>query len=593
MKLGLIAEFVMGQAPHSSTYNSSGEGSLLIKAGDFGDYLPTPTEYTTNPISFSRKGDVLICVVGATSGKVNLGIDASITRSIAAIRPDPNKLNSQFLFFYLRFFYPRLNKLSSGSAQGIISKPVLADIDIPDISLKDQYKIATLLIKSYELLKQRKDSIVMLDRLVKNSFLKMFGNPTYNPKKFKIGTIRELVTEVKYGTSKVSETEGKLPYLRMNNITTDGYWDFKSIKYININESEKEKYIIKKGDLIFNRTNSKELVGKTAVYTDDKEMVIAGYLIRVRTNKKANPWYIWGYLNSSHGKQTLFGLSKSIVGMANINAQELQDISILVPPVKLQNEFAAVVEKIDILKTALLNSQKEISNLLAALCQKAFKGQLDLSAMIVLEEEEHFASANDRTEDWQFNRPKSVKVYKKAEGKKNEKDKGDKQYSNSYAFDEAAGKKARKSINKQSKVVQSSQVLKKEKITWENVSSHQVADWIKDKYTGYHFSPEMLMNYLANEHVVFPAYYSSEELKKYPHLNGAEDIKSFVFTAVRNIKTDEETERAANPFIKLEQQFYDAEKENFQLKVTDEDYELLRARDKRSRSGIYFSIVEE
>ena len=93
----------------------------------------------------------------------------------------------------------------------------------------------------------------------------------------------------------------------------------------------------------------------------------------------------------------------------------------------------------------------------------------------------------------------------------------------------------------------------------------------------------LLIRFLLNEHILFPDYYSSEELKKYPQLNGADDIKSFIFSAVSN----------ENPFIKLEQIFYNAEKETFQLNVAEEDYELIESRAAKERSGIYFSIVQQ
>jgi type I restriction enzyme S subunit len=137
-----------------------------------------------------------------------------------------------------------------------------------------------------------------------------------------------------------------------------------------------DKYTVKEGDLIFNRTNSKELVGKTAVFDLKKEMAIAGYLIRLRTNNLGNPYYISSYLNSKHGKKTLLGMCKSIVGMANINAQELQEIRIMIPPVNLQNQFEIKVKQ---LKKIVLRTEEQVNisaSLFQTLLQKAFKGEL-------------------------------------------------------------------------------------------------------------------------------------------------------------------------------------------------------------------------
>ncbi|WP_201765744.1 restriction endonuclease subunit S [Treponema primitia] len=168
-----------------------------------------------------------------------------------------------------------------------------------------------------------------------------------NPMGWEHGTIRDIVTEVKYGTSKPSVDGGSYPYLRMNNITFGGQLDITDMKYIDLPNNEIEKYIVRKGDVLFNRTNSKELVGKTCVFNLDEPMVIAGYIIRIRLNDKAIPIYLSTVLNSDYGKLTLNLMCKKIIGMANINAQELQDIAILIPPKDLQNAFAAFVHQVD------------------------------------------------------------------------------------------------------------------------------------------------------------------------------------------------------------------------------------------------------
>lgn len=178
----------------------------------------------------------------------------------------------------------------------------------------------------------------------------MFGDQKSNPMKWEQGSIRDIVTEVKYGTSKPAVEGGKYKYLRMNNITFEGELDLSSIKFIDIPGNEYEKCVVRKGDVLFNRTNSKELVGKTCVFTQDEQMIIAGYIIRVRMNEKALPEYLSAVLNSKYGKGTLFGMCKAIVGQANINAQELQSIRILIPPIELQHKFAEFKEQVDKLK---------------------------------------------------------------------------------------------------------------------------------------------------------------------------------------------------------------------------------------------------
>jgi len=280
-------------------------------------------------------------------------------------------------YFLLTDYFNRIKDyLCSGATQKAIKNEKIRKIKIPLPNLSTQKKIVSILEKAEKAKELRKGADELTKDYLKSVFLEMFGDPESNPKNFPKSTIRELVGEVKYGTSVKSIEAGKYPYLRMNNITYDGEMDFKNLKYIDLDDKDKEKYLAKKNDILFNRTNSKELVGKTAVFMEDKPMVIAGYLIRVRVNENANPQYISGYLNSIHGKKVLENMCKSIVGMANINAQELQNIPIQIPPIELQNKFASIVKEVETMKEKQKQSKEQIEDLFKALMQKAFKGEL-------------------------------------------------------------------------------------------------------------------------------------------------------------------------------------------------------------------------
>ena len=148
------------------------------------------------------------------------------------------------------------------------------------------------------------------------------------------------------------------------------------VKYINLSPKEQEKYLIRKKDLLFNRTNSKELVGKTAVWNRNEKYAIAGYLIRCRSNTRGNPYYIWGFLNSYYGKKVLQNMCKNIVGMANINAQELQNIKINIPPIDIQNKYGNYIEVIESQKQKLNQEIQRSEALFQSLLQRAFKGAL-------------------------------------------------------------------------------------------------------------------------------------------------------------------------------------------------------------------------
>ena len=152
--------------------------------------------------------------------------------------------------------------------------------------------------------------------------------------------------------------------------------DLKRLKYVDLYEKDREKYLVYKGEVLFNRTNSKELVGKTAVYKREEPMAYAGYLVKATPNNRANGQFIASYMNTKYTKSLLFNMAKNIVGMANINAEEFKNIKVYIPPIEIQNQFAEIVESIEKQKELLNESLVELENNFNSLVQRAFKGEL-------------------------------------------------------------------------------------------------------------------------------------------------------------------------------------------------------------------------
>ena len=138
--LNKVAEFVMGQAPPGNECNTKGDGIVFVKTGEFGAFYPVVREWTTKPLKLAKQGDVLICVVGATVGKLNLSIDCAIGRSVAAIRPHDG-LNTKYLYFMLMPFTLLLRGGSRGSAQGVIGKAELSAVKLRVPSKEEQARI--------------------------------------------------------------------------------------------------------------------------------------------------------------------------------------------------------------------------------------------------------------------------------------------------------------------------------------------------------------------------------------------------------------------------------------------------------------------
>lgn len=319
---------------------------------------------------------LMITCRGATCGNVHISEPhAYINGNAMALDDMSDSVDLRYLYY---FFKSRgFDDVISGSAQPQITRQGLTKIEIPLPPLTEQKRIAAILDKADALRRKRQQAIDLADQFLRSVFLDMFGDPATNPKKFPVGTIRDMVESANYGTSaKASETIGEYPVLRMGNITYQGGWDFTDLKYIDLTEKDLPKYLVYQGDLLFNRTNSRELVGKTAVYDQSEPMAFAGYLVRMRTNEKGNTHYISGYLNSAHGKSVLVGMCKSIVGMANINAQELQNIKILIPPVELQHQYKQIVTALKERMVKHHSSLNELNDLFASLSQSAFAGKL-------------------------------------------------------------------------------------------------------------------------------------------------------------------------------------------------------------------------
>lgn len=327
-----------------------------------------------------RRNDVLLTIVG-TIGRAAVVVDvqrAVFQRSVAIIRPKEKDLDSRYLFHITQSpaFIEQARRFTKQSTQAGIYLGSLKKLEIPLPPIDEQKRIAAILDKADQLRQKRRQAIALLDGLNQSIFLEMFGDPASNPKAWKIGRIGDLLESANYGTSGKAGAEGQFPILRMGNLTKDGQIDISDLKYIDLSVSERPKYTIRRGDLLFNRTNSADLVGKTAVFNLNEEFAFAGYLVRARTNGKSTPEYVSAYLNSACGKSILRGMAKSIVGMANINAKEMQNISIPMPPMKLQQQFSEKLERLEKMRQKFLPLIAEVDSLFASLQHCAFTGQL-------------------------------------------------------------------------------------------------------------------------------------------------------------------------------------------------------------------------
>ena len=311
------------------------------------------------PLKISSYSYDCECVLVAGNGDLNVkyynGKFDAYQRTYIIEDNSNGRLYLPYLYYFMNGYVEELRKLSIGGVIKYIKLRNLTDalIELPDI--ETQKYIVSILSKIKELIGSRYQELKILENLIKARFVEMFGDPIENPKNWKITTVGDIVTEVRYGTSKPAVEGGQYPYLRMNNLTADGHLDLHDLKYIDISDEEIEKCVVRTGDVLFNRTNSIDLVGKTALFDLPEEMVIAGYIIRVRLKKNMLPEVFSEYMNLKALKDILRSMAKGAVNQANINAQELQSIKIYLPNIELQKQFVTIRTQIDKSKFAVLS----------------------------------------------------------------------------------------------------------------------------------------------------------------------------------------------------------------------------------------------
>jgi type I restriction enzyme S subunit len=196
--------------------------------------------------------------------------------------------------------------------------------------------------------------------------------------KWPIVSLESVASDFSYGSSAKSAKVGSVPVLRMGNIQ-DGVLDWRDLVYTS-DEAEIKKYQLIPGDVLFNRTNSPELVGKTAVYRGEREAIYAGYLIRVRCTPTLIPEYLNYCLSSPSGRDYCWRVKSDGVSQSNINAKKLAAFSLGLPSVEEQHEIVRRVENLLALREGLAArldvGTNSVEALPSSILDKAFRGEL-------------------------------------------------------------------------------------------------------------------------------------------------------------------------------------------------------------------------
>ena len=167
------------------------------------------------------------------------------------------------------------------------------------------------------------------------------------PEHWDVVAIGDVVASTQYGISLRGNQDGKYPILRMNNLV-DGHVDNSDLQYVDLENDDFQKFRVNKGDILFNRTNSYKLVGKTAIFESGKDYVFASYLVKAVTDHaRLHPWYLNYYLNCEFVQDRLRMLATRGVSQSNINATKLRGFRIPLPLLAEQQETARILLSVD------------------------------------------------------------------------------------------------------------------------------------------------------------------------------------------------------------------------------------------------------
>ena len=271
-------------------------------------------------------------------------------------------------------------KQSKGSVNPYINFSDIDWYEFPLPPLDEQRRIADLLWTADDVVTNYQD-ILERTQLLKKSAVHEYTQKSQITKKLKDTEFGELpetwfveplgnvLGAVQYGLSMPLYEKGKYPVFRMMNII-DGKMVANDMKYIDLSDNEFRTYKANKGDILFNRTNSADLVGKLGIFDLDGDYVFASYLIRlVAKRNMILPEYLNFYLNSKEGQRRILAFATAGVSQTNINASNVQKVLVPIPPVAEQNKIVSRLKQIDDSKQAIIehieNSQKLKKQLLS------------------------------------------------------------------------------------------------------------------------------------------------------------------------------------------------------------------------------------
>lgn len=293
----------------------------------------------------------------------------------------PDFIDSRYLYWYLLAARPDLEARASGTTFKEISAKEFGRTLLRWPSLDEQRRIVEILEDHLSRLDAANDYLDAAEgrawSLVAASARSHIDAASATAASSTVGAHAVLI---EYGTStKTSATANGVPVLRMGNIKHGRVlWD--GLKYLPNTHHEFPRLLLEPGDLLFNRTNSAEHVGKCAVFRDGRAASFASYLIRARFDDEVLPEWASLVINSPQGRRYVASVVSQQVGQANVNGSKLRSFPLPVPPVDEQKtrvrDHGVLSAAVETTRTGLLEARRRSEALRHSLLAAAFSGRL-------------------------------------------------------------------------------------------------------------------------------------------------------------------------------------------------------------------------
>ncbi|MDL2277388.1 restriction endonuclease subunit S [Parabacteroides sp. OttesenSCG-928-G07] len=366
VKLGQIAKINMGQSPDSSTYNATGIGIPFYQGNaDFGELYPKVRLYCCKPTKYANNNDILMSV-RAPVGALNISKEhCCIGRGLTAITAIEGVSFFKYLYYNLKYQSKYIQSLGVGSTFKAISAKEIQNLYIPFPLISNQVQIAATLDKASELIALRKKQLKELDALAESVFYDMFGDPVKNERGWKTEPVINHCSCIVPGRDKPKSFTGDTPWITTAELNHLGY-TFNSNTGLTKEEIQTVRAkIIPKGCVIITCVGD---LGIASIAGND--MVINQQLHAFLCSRNLNNMFL--AYNLSLRRDYMYKMA-STTTVPYMNKSVCNSIPILLPPIKLQTRFAAIIEKIEQQKSLARKALQESEDLFQRLMQDLFK----------------------------------------------------------------------------------------------------------------------------------------------------------------------------------------------------------------------------